>query len=182
MQGPRRPWWSSVPLASGRLPTRGLLFLLVLLGLTLVAAALSTRGIRDAPSAVSAPPRQATTGGNYPDAPSAVSASSPQSATFGPSLYAPRSGAVTANTAYRLTIYTHCGLDWPLAVDFDGSFWDPTGDAGQGTDNPPPGFGNPMDHGVIMLVNRDTAIYHSQYGKVVQFHRHPGLRLAEPCL
>lgn len=161
MQAPRRPWWSTLPLASGRLPTPALLVLLAMLLLTLVAAALSARGVRNLPSSVSAPSPQATTAGRY--------------------LYAPHSSRVNLNVAYRLTILTHCGLDWPVAVDFDGSFWDPTGDAGQGTGNPPGGFGNPTDHGVMTLVNRDTAIYRSQQGAAVQFHRHPGPRVAVPC-
>ncbi|HEY9286472.1 MAG TPA: hypothetical protein VIT43_00450 [Candidatus Dormibacteraeota bacterium] len=161
MRTPRRPWWSTVPLASGRLPTRALLLLLALLVLILVAAALSARGVRDLPPAVSAPAAQPTTGGRY--------------------IYTPRSGPVSTNVAYRITIQTHCGLDWPIAVDFDGSFWDPTGDAGQGTGNPPSGFGNPTDRGVMTLVNRDTAVYRSEHGSVVQFRRHPGPRAAVPC-
>lgn len=161
MQARRRPWWSSVPLASGRLPNSGLFVLVALLALILVAAALSTRGVRDLPPARTLAPPQATSSGRY--------------------IYTPRSGHVNVNVAYRLTIFTHCGLDWATAVDFDGSFWDPSGDAGQGTGKPPPGFDNPTDTGVMTLVGPNTAIYRSEHGSIVQFQRHPGPRAAVPC-
>lgn len=162
MHAPRRPWWNTLALPSGRIPTRGLLLLVGILGLIVLAASFSARGIHDLPApqkAAVAP--QPTSGGRY--------------------IYTPRSGRVSLNVAYRMTIFTHCGLDWPIAVDFDGSFWDPTGDAGQGTGNPPAGFGNPTDPGVMTLVGIDTATYRSQHGKVVQFQRHPGPRAAVPC-
>lgn len=161
MQPRRQPWWSSIPLASGRLPTKGLLVLVALLALILVVAALSARGVRDLPLARSVAGPQPTSSGRY--------------------IYIPRSGHVSVNVAYRLTILTHCGLDWPIAVDFDGSFWDPSGNVAQGTGNPPPGFDNPTDTGVMTLVGPNSAIYRSEHGSVVQFQRHPGARAAVPC-
>jgi hypothetical protein len=138
-----------------------LLVLVGLLALIVVGAALSARGVRDLPPTRAVPAAEATTNGRF--------------------IYMPRSGHVSVNVPYRLTIFTHCGLDWPVAVDFDGSFWDPLGDAAQGTGNPPAGFGNPTDRGVMTLVKSDTAIYRSEHGDAVQFHRHPGPRAAVPC-
>lgn len=135
--------------------------MVAMIAVVLIVAALSARGVHDLPPARLVPSPLPMTGGRY--------------------LFTPASSRVSRNVPYRLTIFTHCGLDWPTAVDFDGSFWDPTGDAGQGTGNPPPDFGNPYDQGVMTLVDADTAIYRSEHGDVVRFRRHPGPRAASLC-
>src|SRR5207302_11112938 len=65
-------------------------------------------------------------------------------------LFYPRSASVIQGDVYRFSLYTHCGLDTPVALDFDGSFWDPTG-PGPASDGsaPPAGFDNPYDNGTI---------------------------------
>jgi hypothetical protein len=95
----------------------------------------------------------------------------------------PHSGRVTAGVPYRFQLYTHCGLDWPLAMDFDGSFWDPLG-AGRAPDlggNPPRGFGNPYDQGTLTLISPALAQYRSSSGGVLQWSRHAGPQISYLC-
>ena len=94
----------------------------------------------------------------------------------------PQSGRASVGATYRFQLYTHCGLDWPLAMDFDGSFWDPIGVASDGYGNPPPGYGNPIDRGTITLISPTLARYRSSTGTVMQWHRHPGSQFSDGCL
>jgi len=88
-------------------------------------------------------------------------------------LFYPRSAWVIQGVVYRFSLYTHCGLDNPVALDFDGSFWDPIGPgpASDGSGNPPAGFDNPYDNGTIQLLSHDRAEYQSQSGTVLRFSR-----------
>src|SRR5207253_9908191 len=88
-------------------------------------------------------------------------------------LFYPRSASVIQGVVYRFSLYTHCGLDTPVALDFDGSFWGPTGPgpASDGSGNPPAGFDNPYDNGTIQLLSHDRAEYQSQSGTVLRFSR-----------
>jgi hypothetical protein len=107
----------------------------------------------------------------------------PQPLGNGQFRFFPRSGRVNAGVPYRFRLYTHCGLDWPLAVDFDGTFWDPIGPgpASDGSGNPPAGYGNPYDRGMITLVSPTLAQYRSDSGAVLQWNRHAGPQISSPC-
>ena len=162
MQPRRPPWWAGLSVAQGRIPTVGLVVTVAILAVVLLVSLLfGVHGVRDLPAVNTAPAAQPTTNGRY--------------------VYTPRSGRVSLGVSYRMTVPTHCGLDWPPAVDFDGSFWDPLGTASDGQGNPPSGFGNPTDQGVMTLVAADTAVYRSQHGTVLRFRRHSGTRVAVPC-
>jgi len=63
-------------------------------------------------------------------------------------------------------------------VDFDGSFWDV---AGGGGPNPPPGFGNPSDQGVMTLTSVDQAVYRSSQGVAATFVRHGRSKVSLLC-
>jgi hypothetical protein len=115
--------------------------------------------------------------------PAPAGASQPQALGDGRFSYTPNSAQVIIGLAYRFTLYTHCGLDLPVVLDFDGSFWDPAG-PGPATDasgGAPAGFRQPFDHGVITLVSTNVAEYRSEGGQLMRFKRHPGTRIASPC-
>ena len=86
------------------------------------------------------------------------------------------SGRVRLGVPYRFTLSTHCGLG--SLVDFDGSFWDVAGDGGP---NPPPGFGNPSDQGVMTLTSVDQAVYRSSQGVAATFVRHGRSKVSLLC-
>jgi hypothetical protein len=162
MEPPRRPWWGSVSVTRWQIPTAGLVAIASILAILLVLALLLEAHR----------PR---------DLPPAATHATPRPIGNGQFVFTPQSGRVSLGVPYRITLLTHCGLDWPIAVDFDGSFWDPSGSVGQGTGNPPPGIGNPTDQGIITLVAPDVAEYRSRGGVIVRFNRHPGPRAAVPC-
>lgn len=79
-------------------------------------------------------------------------------------------------------LYTHCGLDRSL-IRFDGSFWGAQGPGplSDGSGNPPPGFGNPFDHGSIARTSVDAAVFVSSGGvrvELVRLDRRPDI---VPC-
>ncbi len=105
--------------------------------------------------------------------PPSANAPDPSPVAEGTYVVYPRSGRVIQGVVYRFDLYTHCGLDFPVAVDFDGSFWDPIGPepASDGSGNPPAGFDNPTDNGTIQLLSHDLAEYLSRSGTVLRFRR-----------
>lgn len=88
--------------------------------------------------------------------------------------------AAVAGVDYPISIYTHCGLD-RSRIDFDGSFWDPIGETSDGQGNPPAGYDNPYDGGVIRLLPDGTAEYTSSQGVRLRLERSSGERSFEPC-
>ncbi len=164
MATPRRDFWRVVSVARMQIPTRALLIAVVVLAM-LLAAALVVEGrssvVRDLPPATASIPAQAVGNGQY--------------------RFVPHSAHVTPGVRYRFQLYTHCGLDYPVAVDFDGSYWDPAGTASDGNGNPPPGYGNPFDNGIMTLISPTSARYQSPNGMVMNFTRHPGSRISGLC-
>ena len=88
-------------------------------------------------------------------------------------------GEPEIGVAYRVSVFTHCGL---RHVDFDGSEWAISGPPSDGSGNPPRGFGNPTDEGTITLTSPDTATYRSQHGTERQLTRGGGLPYLEGCV
>ena len=160
----RRQLWRMASIGRYRFPTKGLVVAVFVLGVLLIVATI-------------------TGGGSVRDLPAPANAAAPQALGNGQYLYSPRSSRVSIGTHYRFQLYTHCGLDWPAAVDFDGSFWDPTGPgpASDGNGNPPRGYGDPLDDGVMTLLSPNQAEYRSARGPVMRFSRHPGAQRASPC-
>ena len=66
--------------------------------------------------------------------------------------------------SYRYVLYDHCGLD-TVPIEFDGSQWRIEGPTSDGNGNPPPGFGNPQDVGVVTLDSQNAGTFRS-YGGV----------------
>ena len=147
------------------MPTRVLVVAVAVLAIVLAAAIIDeivSSGVR------SLPPQ--------------VGSIAPQPLGNGLSRYFPRSGRASPGVSYQFRLYTHCGLDWPLAMDFDGSFWDPMGVASDGYGNPPPGYGNPIDQGTITLISPTLTQYRSSTGTVMQWSRHPGPQISSGCM
>ena len=160
----RRDLWQAMSVRNWRIPTKGLVIAVLVLTALLVVAVL-------------------TEGGSVRDLPAPVSAAAPQPIGGGQYLYAPRSAHVPVGVHYRFTIYTHCGLDWPPAIDFNGTFWRPIGPgpASDGSGNPPPGFADPVDHGVMTLRSPTLAEYHTAPGTVMRFAPRNGSQRAAMC-
>jgi hypothetical protein len=116
--------------------------------------------------------------------PPQIGSVTPQPLGNGLSRYFPRSGRVSLGVSYQFQLYTHCGLDWPQAMDFDGSFWDPVGPgpASDGNGNPPVGFGNPIDRGTSTLISPTLGQYRSSTGTMMQWRRHPGPQISGGCM
>jgi len=166
VKGRRPDFWQVASVTRWQISTRALLAAVVVLGL-LLAAALVFEGSSGSARALPAP----------------AGAHQSQALADGRFRFFPNSSPVTLGAHYRFSLYTHCGLDWPAAVDFDGSFWDPVDPAAVsgGSGNPPAGFANPIDRGIMTLISPTRARYQSSHGIIVQFGRHPGPRVSSSC-
>jgi hypothetical protein len=164
---PNRDWWRVASVTRWQMPTRVLVVAVAVLAIVLAAAIIDeivSSGVR------SLPPQVGLVG--------------PQPVGNGLFRYFPRSGRASPGVSYQFRLYTHCGLDWPLAMDFDGSFWAPIGPGpfSDGSGNPPAGFGNPVDQGTITLISPTLTQYRSSNGTVMQWSRHPGPQISPGCM
>jgi hypothetical protein len=163
---PHRDWWRVASVTRWQIPTSalavGVAVLAVVLALAIIVE-ISSSGVR------SLPPQVGTI--------------APLPLGYGHFRTFPSSGRVSVGVTYRFQLNTHCGLDWPQAMDFDGSFWDPIGpgSVSDGNGNPPNGFGNPIDRGTITLISPTLAQYRSSTGTVMQWRRHPGPQFSGGC-
>ena len=166
MASGRRDWWRTVSVIRWQIPSRTLVAVTAALALMLVVAILVEA-------------RSASTR----DLPAPAVAAAPQPLGNGQFRFFPASAHINLGVPYRFALNTHCGLDFPVAVDFDQSFWDPIGPgpASDGHGNPPPGFANPIDHGSMTLISPTRARFRSSGGAVIQFNRHAGARVSSAC-
>lgn len=67
-------------------------------------------------------------------------------------------------------------------MEFDSDLWAISGVLDDGAANPPDGFGNLFDDGVIVLDSDTTAVYYSQFGEQRELSRGGGLPPVEGCL
>jgi hypothetical protein len=84
-------------------------------------------------------------------------------------------GAMTALAGQRreaYNLYTHCGITW---ARIDGRWWRATRPLSDGAGNPPAGWGNPFQHGVLTFTGPGTARFDSAAGSVT-FKRTPRVR------
>jgi len=163
---PHRDWWRAASVTRWELPTSALVVVVAVLAVVLAAAIT----VEIASSSVRPLPPQ-------------VGPVAPQPVGNGQFRFFPSSGHASVGVPYRYRLYTHCGLDAPTAVDFDGSFWGPIGPgpASDGSGNPPAGYGNPYDDGTITLISPTRAQYRSKSGSVTQWSRHAGSQISSPC-
>ncbi len=162
----RRDWWRTVSVTRWQIPSRTLVWASALLALMLALAILVE--VRSSSAR---------------DLPGPASAAAPQSLGNGQFRFVPQSAHVSLGVPYRFALDTHCGLDFPVAVDFDQSFWDPVGPgpASDRSGNPPPGFANPIDHGIMTLISPTEARFRSSGGVIIQLRRHAGARVSSTC-
>lgn len=90
----------------------------------------------------------------------------------------PVSGKVQLGQAYIFAIYTHCGLD--QRVDFDGSFWIAADPSLREFGNAPAGVGNPVQSGVMTLIDTNLARFEYDGGQF-DFIRHEGPKRIRGC-
>jgi hypothetical protein len=60
-------------------------------------------------------------------------------------------------------LYTHCGVQW---AKIDGTFWRAKHPLSDGSGNPPVGWGNPFQHGMLVFTSPTTARFDSPAGSV----------------
>jgi hypothetical protein len=163
---PHRDWWRAASVTQWEIPTSALAVAAAVLALVLAVAIIveiTSSGLRPLPPQ--------------------VASVAPQPLGNGQFRFYPRSGHADLGVRYRFQLLTHCGLDSPTAMDFDGSFWDPvsSGPASDGNGKPPAGYGNPYDQGTITLISPTRAQYRSRTGTVSQWGRHAGPQISSPC-
>jgi hypothetical protein len=93
--------------------------------------------------------------------------STPSAHPRGPATERPATRAI----AQPLGVYTHCGIRW---ATFTGHNWVATPVLSDGSGNPPPGWGNPYQHGTV-TVGDSTATFVSDTGLRATF------RIATPA-
>jgi hypothetical protein len=71
---------------------------------------------------------------------------------------------------YRFNLYTHCGIE---TTWFDGRWWNAEPPQSDGNGNPPPGWGNPHQPGVVVLVTEDTLRFTGDEGQRADFVPRP---------
>ena len=98
-----------------------------------------------------------TTGSNLADGPAAADLA--DEAPYG-------SGAVVGRD-YDYVLLAHCGVQW---TRIDGVWWE-TDLLDDGSGNPPEGWGNPYDAGVLTLLGENTAEYSGGPGVTIVFER-----------
>ncbi len=82
----------------------------------------------------------------------------------------PKSARVEQGKPYPFGLYTHCGVDW--GTDFDGSFWDWTGQP-----QLPSWLGNPVQGGTMTLIDANHARFDFE-GSSIHFTRHVGPKIS----
>lgn len=78
---------------------------------------------------------------------------------------------------YRVNLYTHCGIE---TTWFDGRWWNADPPQSDGNGNPPPGWGNPHQPGVIVLVTEDRLSFTGDEGQGAEFVPRPADQGAPP--
>jgi hypothetical protein len=161
-----RDWWRAASVTRWQPPTRALVVVVIVLAILLAGALIvevASSGVRSLPPAAVAVAPQPLGNGQY--------------RVF------PRSGRASVGVSYQIQLFTHCGLDWPGVLDFDGTFWDPIGPgpASDGNTNPPAGYGNPYDRGTITLISPTLAQYRSNGGGIMHWNRHAGPVISSSC-
>jgi hypothetical protein len=99
--------------------------------------------------------------------------SASRSPASGPSIPVPP-GAVTGvafGSPQPYTLYTHCGIDWAL---IHGRWYEAVHPLSDGQGNPPPGWGNPDQPGVITLTSAARALFRDAVGHRVELVLRPG--------
>lgn len=80
---------------------------------------------------------------------------------------------------YRYTLYTHCGI---VATWWNGGWWNADPELSDGSGNPPPGWGNPHQDGVMTQVSETRLEFTGDQGQRADFTpRPPDQGAPPPC-
>lgn len=83
-----------------------------------------------------------------------------------------------ANAPVSYTMYTHCGIRF---AKIGGRWFEAGRPLSDGSDNPPPGWGNPSQPGTIRMLSASVAEFRDSLGHVVRFHQvHPRAGASKP--
>jgi hypothetical protein len=88
-----------------------------------------------------------------------------QAGTTGGSAPPPATSASAANSM-PYDLYTHCGID---EARINGRFYEAVKPLSDGNSNPPPGWGNPYQHGTMTLASPSEAVFTDNAGHRVVF-------------
>lgn len=90
----------------------------------------------------------------------------------------PASSASAANSM-PYDLYTHCGID---EARINGRFYEAAEPLSDGNSNPPPGWGNPYQHGTMTLASPSDAVFTDSAGHRVVFKVRAGAtRFKQVC-
>ena len=78
-------------------------------------------------------------------------------------------GDADSDDGVPLDLYTHCGIRWAM---IRGTVWYAEHEMSDGNGNPPEGWGNPVQSGLLSFQSRTVATFTSSAGRVT-FHRTP---------
>ena len=81
---------------------------------------------------------------------------------------APYGSGTRIGVGYEYVLYVHCGVEW---TRIDGSWWITRPPRSDGSGNPPEGWGNPYDEGLLYLSDENTADYQRLFGDSLRFTR-----------
>ncbi|HWH32716.1 MAG TPA: hypothetical protein VNU01_08590 [Egibacteraceae bacterium] len=80
---------------------------------------------------------------------------------------------------YLYRLYTHCGIE---ATWWNGAWWDADPPLSDGSGNPPPGWGNPYQDGVIVQVSETRLEFTGDEGQRAAFRPRPAdVGAPPPC-
>jgi hypothetical protein len=78
----------------------------------------------------------------------------------------PQAPPVSAANSMPYDLYTHCGID---EARINGRFYEAAKPLSDGNSNPPPGWGNPYQHGTMTLASPSAAVFTDSAGHRVVF-------------
>jgi hypothetical protein len=78
----------------------------------------------------------------------------------------PPAGSASAANSMPYDLYTHCGID---EARINGRFYEAVKPLSDGNSNPPPGWGNPYQHGTMTLASPSEAVFTDSAGHRVVF-------------
>ena len=88
----------------------------------------------------------------------------------------PATAAAISSVSY--TLYTHCGIRF---AKIGGRWFEADRPLSDGSGNPPPGWGNPVQPGTIRMLSASVAEFRDSLGHVVRFHLvHPRAGVNKP--
>jgi hypothetical protein len=78
----------------------------------------------------------------------------------------PAAPSASAANSMPYNLYTHCGID---EARINGRFYEAARPLSDGNSNPPPGWGNPYQHGTMTLASPSEAVFTDSAGHRVVF-------------